>query len=397
MGMSEQTDRGEAGQLRSAVIATLAFVVAFAGTAAPIPLYSYYQLTVGIGDADVSMTIVSYLVGVLVVLFFAGSLSDAVGRRPLVAASLLLGIAGSALFLVLDNGVQLQLARFVQGASSGFAMSATSAMVIDAASVRYRTLGVTIASCGSLLGITVGSLATGLIGSALGSYEIVYQVLIGLSVLSLALLPLANETVHNRITVRKAVKPIVRVPAHLRRVFPIAAGAYICIWGVGMFFQSLSTPAAVAYFGADGPLIPSILLAASMAPSALGGPLEARLSAKTSLYASMLAFMASCAGLTVFLQMGAFAPFLVFVLLFSVAEGMGLSVSMRLLVTASNAGESAQVVSLINFTGYVGSTVMSLAMTFFATFIPLAGVFGFLAVMGLAAVIPGLVFARTRL
>ena len=50
------------------------------------------------------------------------------------------------------------------------------------------------------------------------------------------------------------------VPAHLRKLLPIVAGGYISTWSVGFFFQSLSTPASVDYFGATDPLIPSSCL-----------------------------------------------------------------------------------------------------------------------------------------
>ena len=69
-------------------------------------------------------------------------------------------------------------------------------------------------------------------------------------------LPFTPETVHNRITWKKAVKPMTHVPAHLRKLLPIVAGGYISTWSVGFFFQSLSTPASVDYFGATDPLIP---------------------------------------------------------------------------------------------------------------------------------------------
>lgn len=390
MGHEGRTYGKQQPSLRGALIATFAFILVFAASAAPIPLYSQLQETVGIADAEVSLTAVFYLFGVLVVLFVGGSASDALGRRPLVVASLVLCAIGCVLFTRIDSGLTLQAVRLFQGLAGGFAMSATSAFVIDSCGRRYRTLGVTVASCGSLVGITAGSLAVGLFSTVSERFELVFLTLAALCVVTLVLLPLAHETVHDRITLRRAVGPIAHIPARLRPMFPIVAGMYIATWGVGMFFQSLSTPASVEYFGATGPLMPAVLLAVAMAPSAVGGPIEARMTSRAALRVGLVAFFASCVGLTATLQVGAFWAFLAFDLVFSVSQGVCLSVGMRMLVEASEPSENAAVVSLINFAGYVGSTVLSLSMSGLATFVPLAGVLGFVSVMGLGAVFPGL-------
>lgn len=86
--------------LRSAIIAAVAMMATFAAAALPIPLYADYQATLGLTDSDVSLTTVYYLAGVLVVLFMGGSLSDALGRKPMVAASLAFGALGCAVFAV---------------------------------------------------------------------------------------------------------------------------------------------------------------------------------------------------------------------------------------------------------------------------------------------------------
>lgn len=381
----------QVSNLRSALIATAAFVVAFAAAAIPIPLYSHYQQTVGISDPEISLTIVSYLSGVLIVLFFAGSVSDALGRRPLVCAALGFGCVACLMFANLSGATMLQAARFVQGVSCGLTMSATSAFAIDSCGMRYRTLGVTVASCGSLIGLTFGSLGIGLFAETSSDYSFAFYGIAALCALMLALIPLTSETVTDRITLRKAIHPIVSVPQSLREVFPVAAGIYIATWGIGMFFQSLSTPAAAQYFGAAGVLVPALLLALAMAPSAIGGPIEARLSSHAAIRAGLVFFFLSCVGLTVTLAGGWLMPFLLFDVLFSVSQGVCLSAGMRMLIVRTETSESAGVVSLINFAGYVGSTLISLSMSWFATFVPLVGVFAFVTILGLFAVIPGLV------
>ena len=70
---------------RGFLAASLAYMLIFAASALPITLYSEYKLTIGLTDADVSTAMVFYLVGVLGILFFAGRISDAIGRRTTTA------------------------------------------------------------------------------------------------------------------------------------------------------------------------------------------------------------------------------------------------------------------------------------------------------------------------
>ena len=249
MGIDEQATSQPPGAMRGAIVGTVALVTVFAAASAPIPLYATWQQQLGLSASDVSMTIVMYLFGVLSVLFFAGSLSDASGRRPTVGAALACGVAGCLLFIGLSSGPMLQFARFVQGVSCALSMSATSAFVIDCTSERHRTFGMTIASTGYLIGLTVGSLGIGFFATVSTAYWQVFAVMAVIMLATMLALPFTPETVHNRITWKKAVKPMTHVPAHLRKLLPIVAGGYISTWSVGFFFQSLSTPASVDYLG----------------------------------------------------------------------------------------------------------------------------------------------------
>lgn len=387
--MTNANSHSAAASWRSALIATAALIAAFAAAAVPIPLYADYQVALGLTDSDVSMTTVYYLAGVVCVLFMGGSLSDALGRKPMVAAALLFGALGCALFAWLPNGAVLQAGRLVQGISCGLTMSATSAFVLDCTSHYHRTFGTTVASTGALIGLTVGSLGIGVFAVCSHDYVLVYGAFIAAMLIICALLPLTHETVTHRITLRRAVRPLIHVPKSLRSVFPIAAGCYIAAWGIGMFFQSLSTPAAVQYFGSTNPLLPAIILALAMAPSALGGPMSARTSTRFALVGGSVLMFASCAALFVTLNAGLMVPFLALSFVFAVACGIILSASLHMLVSYSDPSESASVISLINFGGYVGTTIISVAMSALAAATTLANVLALVSVIGAAFMVPG--------
>ena len=381
MGIDDRATSQPPGAMRGAIVGTVALVTVFAAASAPIPLYATWQQQLGISASDVSMTIVMYLFGVLTVLFFAGSLSDASGRRPTVGAALACGVAGCLLFMGLSNGPMLQLARFVQGVSCALSMSATSAFVIDCTSERHRTFGMTIASTGYLIGLTVGSLGIGFFATVSTAYWQVFAVFAIIMLITMLALPFTPETVHNRITLKKAIKPMTHVPAHLRGLLPIVAGGYISTWSIGFFFQSLATPASVDYFAATDPLIPSLVLALAMAPSALGGPLSARIG---------IMFCAAAA-LEVCMLMGVLVPYLLIEVVFAITSGMILSSSLHMLISASTPQENASVVTLANLSGYVGSTVVSTIQTALTATFDLATVYAIIALLAAISIVPGCV------
>ena len=375
--------------MRGAIVGTVALVTVFAAASAPIPLYATWQQQLGLTASDVSMTIVMYLFGVLSVLFFAGSLSDASGRRPTVGAALACGVAGCLLFIGLSSGPMLQFARFVQGVSCALSMSATSAFVIDCTSERHRTFGMTIASTGYLIGLTVGSLGIGFFATVSTAYWQVFAVMAAIMLATMLALPFTPETVHKRITWKKAVKPMTHVPAHLRKLLPIVAGGYISTWSVGFFFQSLSTPASVDYFGATDPLIPSLVLALAMAPSALGGPVSARMGTRSSMIVGYIIMFDAIVALGVCMVLGLLVPYLMLEVVFAVTTGMILSSSLHMLISASTPQENASVVTLANLTGYVGSTVVSTIQTGLTATFDLATVYAFIALLAAISIVPG--------
>ncbi|WP_449136182.1 hypothetical protein [Senegalimassilia anaerobia] len=275
--MTEICDAPNAKDLRSAIIAACAMLLTFAAVAVPVPLYAEYKIALGLTDADISLTMVSYLAGVLIVLMMLNAI----------------------------------------------------------------------------------------------------------------LLPLAQETVTQRITIRKAIKPLVRIPKNLRPVFPLAAGCYIAAWGTGVFFQSLSTPAAVTYFQSTDPLIPALMFALAMAPSALGGPMSARTTTRFAVYGGTALLCISYAILWVTLTKGMTVPFLIADGVFSVSTGILLSASMHMLISYSDPADSASVVSLINFTGYVGSTAVSIAMSAIANTLALSTVLMVGFAISMVFMIPG--------
>src|SRR4051794_21540512 len=92
--------------LVGAALGTLMFAAS-----APSPLYIVYQAEWRFSTTTLTGVFAVYVLALLVTLLLAGSLSDAIGRRPVVAGALLVEIAGMALFAAARDVTWLLAAR----------------------------------------------------------------------------------------------------------------------------------------------------------------------------------------------------------------------------------------------------------------------------------------------
>ena len=332
--------------LRGFALATIAFLAIFAATAIPIPLYADYQATIGLTTADISNTMFTYLTGVALTLLLAGRISDAFGRTPVTSLTLMLAIVGCIMFMMADSGAAVLAARFVQGLSAGFGMSAVSALVIDCVGERHLGWGSTVASCGAMVGIMIGSVAVG----------ILYDIVPSLAV-CLFLMPVVHEPLDQTLSLRAVMRVRVYIPTDNRRLFAVVAVCYLATWLVSCFYQSFSAPIAQQCFGETSPLAGSVILALIMAPSLLGGPLVQRFEPKRTLVISMAAVTVTTALMALFVLMGAELLFMADCALFSFAMGVAVSVSLRLLLLRVSVLRVSAILASVNLVAYAGSAV----------------------------------------
>ncbi|MEO8906883.1 MAG: MFS transporter, partial [Microbacteriaceae bacterium] len=149
------TDAGEAAPVgvtlpsgRRTVSRGLAFtgialilVILFASSAAPSPFFVVYQVEWGFPSWLLSFAFAIYAVTLLIALLSVGSLSDHIGRRPVLIGALALQAAAMVLFAFAPNIETVVLARAIQGVATGAATGAFSAALTDLAPARNRALG----------------------------------------------------------------------------------------------------------------------------------------------------------------------------------------------------------------------------------------------------------------
>src|SRR5690348_627291 len=107
--------RARAGFWLVAAVYTLVML----GGALPIPLYALRAPRMGFGPFTTTLVFAVCALGTVLALMAVASLSDRVGRRPLLAAAVFAAATSTALFLLADDVGTLLAARFLCGIGTG--------------------------------------------------------------------------------------------------------------------------------------------------------------------------------------------------------------------------------------------------------------------------------------
>ena len=216
----------------------LASIILFflAGSSAPTPLYAVYQAAWGFSPITITVVFGIYAVAVLAMLLVVGSLSDHVGRRPVLLVATL-GQTATMIVFATANGVPaLIVARVMQGLATGAAAGAVGAGMIDLDRVR----GTTANSIAPLLGTATGALLAGVLVQYLPAPTVlVYAVLAGVYVVQFVGVLGMRETVTRRPGALASLRPHLRVPARLHSAMWIAMPALVAAWALAGFYGSL--------------------------------------------------------------------------------------------------------------------------------------------------------------
>ncbi|GHF67104.1 MFS family permease [Amycolatopsis bartoniae] len=236
------------GSRRGFWLVAYAFAVTMAFSAAPAPLYVLYQAKDGFGPFTVTLVFAVYAVGVLASLFLAGHVSDWAGRRLVLVPAVLVNVLAAVVFLTWTSVPALLVARFVSGIGIGMLTATATAHLTELHSAARpgasRTRADLVATAANLGGIGLGPLVAGLLAEYLGDPlrvpYLVFQALLLVAAIALALAPETVEPVRVRYRPQRISVP----PAARRRYFAAGAAALVQFAVFGLF-TSLA-PAFVA-------------------------------------------------------------------------------------------------------------------------------------------------------
>ena len=230
------------------VLAVL-FLMLFFASAAASPLYPVYQAQFRFSAATLTAVFAVYVLVLLVTLLFFGSVSDYLGRLPVIITALVFSAAGCALFLSAHGVGALYAARALQGIATGLATGPIGAALIDLQPSGSQRAPL-VTSAFSTLGLALGALIT----SALAQYApapthlIWWALLAVFAVGILAVLAMA-EPGSRRPGVLASLRPAIAVPRRARATFAAAIPCLVATWALGGLYLSLGPSLATAATG----------------------------------------------------------------------------------------------------------------------------------------------------
>lgn len=243
--------------------AMAAIAVLFPGiSAVPTPLYSLYQDLWGFSDAVLTGVFAVYVVALLVSLVIFGSLSDHLGRRPVLLGTILIEAVSLVAFLAAGSVVTLLLARIIQGLATGAALATIGAVIVDLQPEDAPKRGGVINGVAPLAGLALGAVGCGiLIEFAPWPTSLIFVILLaGLAAAALAVWR-APETSAMRPGALGSLKPRVGLPAHLRPQLLALLPIMLAGWALGGLYLSLGPSIASSSMSGDGYLTGAIVVA----------------------------------------------------------------------------------------------------------------------------------------
>jgi MFS family permease len=255
----------------TAAYALVAAVIGLAlfASATPTPLYDIYRADWHFSTFVLTLVYAVYPIGVLAALLTVGRISDELGRRPVIALALGGLIVAMVLFTVADSVGWLFAARGLQGITTGLALGAAGAALLD---LHPRQDG---QKAGLLNGVvSAGSLGIGaIVAAVLAQYApdplvTPFLVLLGLLVLVLAGALAMPEPVTRSSRFRLTVSPP-RVPSAIRGPFALASLGVLSSWSVGGVYLALGPALAAQLLGTTNLLAGGAAVLALTLPGAL--------------------------------------------------------------------------------------------------------------------------------
>ncbi|MDB5656021.1 MAG: hypothetical protein JWQ94_3634 [Tardiphaga sp.] len=237
-------------------ISSLGAVAAAAG--APTPLYRLYAAHWDMSPVMVTTVFSVYAISLLVALLTVGGLSDYVGRRPMIFASLAVCALSMAVFAAADSVGALLVARTIQGFGTGLAFGSIGGAILDA----HRVHGSLLNSVTPVTSTGTGALLAGLLATyAPMPTQLTYIILLAIMLLQAVLVWWMPETAVKRPGALASLRPTIVVPAQARQALILVSPGNIALWALCGFYMSLMPSLLRTVSGSPSPLLGALAIA----------------------------------------------------------------------------------------------------------------------------------------
>ena len=350
-------DASESRRLSPAVAFLLlgSLTVSFlAGSSAPTPLYGVYMAEWGLTPLMITVIFGIYALAVLLALLVAGRLSDHLGRRPVLLTATLAQALTMGLFVTATGLTGLLVARVMQGLTTGAAVGAIGAAMIDLNKAR----GTVANAVAPPFGTATGAIVAGVLVQYLPFPTHLVYVVFGLVFILQAIgLVFMTDSISPRGGVLAALKPQLSLPRATREPLLLAAPVLVAVWALAGFYGALSPMLVKGMLGVNGPLIGGLALFVLAACGGIAVLVLQHREPKDLMMFGVLSLFVGVAIAVLALPYGSIAFFFLGTMVAGSGFGAGFQGAVRSVVPFAAPHERAGVLSIIFIISYISMGV----------------------------------------
>jgi MFS family permease len=271
------------------------FLILFFASAAASPLYGVYQAQFHFSATTLTAVFAVYVLVLLVTLLIFGSVSDYLGRIPVIITALVFSVAACAVFLIARDTGALYGARALQGVATGLASGPIGAALIDLQPQGTQRAPL-VTSSFSTLGLALGSLITSaLVQYAPAPTRLIWWALLVVCAVSIAAMGFVAEPGSRRPGVLTSLRPRVVIPRQARSAYFGVLPCLLAIWALGGLFLSLGPSLAAQATGSPNLLLGGALIFLLFGTATAAAYAAQNISGRTALLAGCLFLVAGMA------------------------------------------------------------------------------------------------------
>jgi MFS family permease len=338
------------GRPAIALLASL-IVALLAASSTPTPLYAVYQARWGFSPITTTVVFGVYALAVLGALLTLGKLSDHLGRRPVLLAAIAVQVVALIVFTTADGVPALLTARVIQGLSTGAALGAIGAGMLDIDRERGTFANAVSPGMGTATGSIVSALAVRYLPAPT---HLIYLVLLGVFALQALGVLLMNETVTAKPGALASLAPEIKLPRSLRGPVLIAAPVLFAVWALAGLYGALGPALVQTLTGSSSLVLGAASLTVLAGTAVLAVLALRRAAARTVMLTGISTLILGVALTLAALEAGSTPLFFLATALSGVGFGSGFQGGIRLVVPQAAAHERAGVLSLLYTVSYLG-------------------------------------------
>ncbi len=330
------------------------FTSLYLAAGALTPLLVLYREQAGFAASLLTLAFAVYAIGFLAALLTLGSLSDHIGRRPVLIGALIIQLASNLMFLMGPDIGWVIAARIVQGAATGAATTAFTAALVEVAPANRKRLGTNLGSVGLTGGLAFGSLLAGLgIQLTDTANSIVFVALTVITALGIVVVALSPETVTRTPGALRSLIPRVAIPPATRGELAAAAPVIAAVWMLAGLSGGLAPSMVGSVFDLDSGLLNGLAGFIAPAASAVVGLAFAKFDPRRAMTIGIYASIAGPVGIVIGASAGTLAIMFVGQAIAGVGFGASFTAALRLIFPLAPPHQRAGVVAVIYIISYV--------------------------------------------